>query len=242
MTFGIGRANMGYDRAITLFSPDGRLFQIEYALEAVKRGATAIGVRTQEGVILTVEKQPHAKLIESSSLRKIFPIDDHVCCAIAGLTADARVLVSNARVQAQMHRITYDSPPPVEMLTRKVCDVLQIYTQHAGVRPFGCSFLMTGVDVQGPQLFTAEPSGSYWGYMACAIGSGAPQATSFLEEHYSSSFSLDEGIGLSLASLKSSVEDGRLEPSMVEIASIPSETRMVTWIPADKIADYIANL
>ena len=232
---------MGYDRAITLFSPDGRLFQIEYALEAVKRGPTVIGVRTEEGVIITVENKPHAKLLETESVRKVSVLDDHIGCTFAGLTGDARVLISNARTQAQIHRLTYGIPPSVEFITRKVCDSLQVYTQHAGVRPFGCSLLLAGVDSGGPQVCIAEPSGSYWGYLACSIGSRAREVTEYLEKHYLPSISLQEGISISLSAMQSTVDNGQFDSSMVEIAVIPVLERNLRWIPVEEIGKHLED-
>ncbi|HEY6238015.1 MAG TPA: archaeal proteasome endopeptidase complex subunit alpha, partial [Thermoplasmata archaeon] len=129
---------MAYDRAITVFSPDGRLFQVEYAREAVRRGATTAGVVFEDGVVLVADRRiPNPKLAEPASLEKIHQIDEHVACATAGLVADARVLVEYARLAGQINRVTYTEPIPVELLVRRICDYKQQYTQFGGVRPFG---------------------------------------------------------------------------------------------------------
>ncbi|MEM4699491.1 MAG: archaeal proteasome endopeptidase complex subunit alpha, partial [Candidatus Nezhaarchaeales archaeon] len=166
---------LGYDRAITVFSPDGRLFQVEYALEAVRRGWTTLGVKCVEGVVLAVEKKKILPLVDPSSMEKIWKIDEHVGVAYAGLASDGRVLIDRARVEAQINRLIYDEPIDIEMLTRRISDLKQLYTQHAGVRPFGVSFLIAGVDKTGPKLFMTEPSGAYAGYYATAIGAGSQQ-------------------------------------------------------------------
>ena len=214
-------ANMAYDRAITVFSPDGRLFQVEYAIEAVKRGTTAIGIKTSEGCILAVQKRLHTTLIEKDKVKKIFAVDNHVAVAIAGLTADARILVNQARVQAQIHQITYSESITVENLTRRLADIKQVYTQHAGVRPFGVSLLIAGVDeVNGPQLFMTEPSGSYWGYRAAAIGSGAPVIIEHLETAYPDLVeTVEEGCLIAFKALEK-ISEEELDPNMIEIAVI----------------------
>ena len=170
----------GYDLSITSFSPDGRIFQVEYAIEAIRHGSTAIGVKCPEGVVLVVEKRIYS-LQDPESIEKIFDIDSHVGAAIAGLTADARVLIDHARVQAQINRLTYDEDIQVSQLIRKVCDLKQIYTQNAGGRPFGVSLLIAGIDSNGPQLMMSAPSGAYWSFRAQAIGAGAPKVQEFFD-------------------------------------------------------------
>ena len=163
--------SMGYDRAITVFSPEGRLYQVEYATEAVRHGPLAVGVKAVDGVILAGEKRsPHA-LVDLGTLRKILLIDDHIGTAIAGLHADARKLIDEARLRAQINRLSYDEPISIQSLVVNICDIKQAYTQAGGYRPFGVSLLVGGIDHDGPQLFTTDPSGSFWGWKATAIGS-----------------------------------------------------------------------
>ena len=166
-----GVSPQAYDRAITVFSPDGRLFQVEYAKEAVKRGATAIGIVAKDGVVLVAYKATHSKLALADSLRKVFDIDSHISVTASGLIADARRLVDMARVDAQRHRITYNEPANVESISKSICDLMQVYTQYGGIRPFGVSLLIAGVDSK-PRLFEAEPSGAMTGYLADSVGSG----------------------------------------------------------------------
>jgi 20S proteasome alpha/beta subunit len=192
----------GYDRGITTFSPDGRLFQVEYAIEAVRRGTTAIGCRNQEAIILAVEKRAQP-LQETAGAEKIFKIDDHIAAAIAGLTADARVLVDEARVEAQISILSYDEKIQVEECTRAICDKAQLYTLNAGARPFGVSFLIAGIDpIKGPQIFMTDPSGAYWGYKANAIGAGAQNAREFLEKEYKDTLSVEDLKKLTLKTLQ----------------------------------------
>ena len=196
------QAGRGYDMAITQFSPEGRLFQVEYAIEAVRRGTTAIVCRNNNSVVFTVEKKS-SELQEIIGSEKIFKVDDHIGVAIAGLTADARVLVDKARVQAQVNILNYDEKISVKDSTLNICEYLQLFTQNAGVRPFGVSFLIAGVDSNGEaSLYLTDPSGAMWGYKAFAIGSGATEARAYLEENYKEDISDEDLKLLPLRTLK----------------------------------------
>jgi proteasome alpha subunit len=208
-----------YDRAITVFSPDGRLFQVEYAREAVKRGTTAVGVRAKNAVVLLVDKRVSSRLVVPSSIEKIFHVDSHIGCATSGLVADARALVDRARVEAQSNRITYDEPIPVETLAKRVCDYKQSYTQFGGGRPFGTALLMAGVDASGPRLFETDPSGALVEYRASAVGSGRNQAMEALEAGYKENMALDAAIQLGIKALHAAT-DGKMNAEALEIAVI----------------------
>lgn len=216
--------NMAYDRAITVFSPDGRLFQVEYAREAVKRGTTAVGVRGKSGVVLLVDKRVNSKLVVPQSIEKIFAIDTHVGCATSGLVADARALVDRARVEAQMNRVTYDEPIPIDVLVKKVCDFKQSYTQFGGGRPFGTALLMAGVDATGPRLFETDPSGALIEYKASAVGSGRPQALEVLEKEYKDGLTDEAAIQLGLKALSAGTE-GNFNAEALEIAVVVQSDR-----------------
>ena len=192
----------GYDMASTMFSPEGRLFQIEYAIEAVRRGATAIVCRNDKSVVFAVEKKSSDLQDNDKGSEKIFKIDDHIGVAIAGLTADARVLVDRARVQAQVNILSYDEKISVKDSTLNICEYLQAYTMNAGTRPFGVSFLIAGVDSNGASLYLTDPSGAMWGYKAFAIGSGATEARAFLEKNYKEDINDDDLKLLPLKTLK----------------------------------------
>ncbi len=199
---------MAYDRAITVFSPDGRLFQVEYAREAVRRGATTAGVVYQDGVVLVADRRIHnPKLAEASSLEKIHQIDEHLGCATAGLVADARVLVDYARLAAQINRVTYAEPISVELLVRRICDYKQQYTQFGGVRPFGTALLVGGYDDTGIHLFETEPSGSLTSFKADATGGNKSPVIELFEQKYKPGLSADEAILLALEGLRQSMED-----------------------------------
>jgi proteasome alpha subunit len=212
---------MAYDRAITVFSPDGRLFQVEYAREAVKRGTTTVGLKYKEGVVLIIDKRISSRLIEAKSIDKIFQIDQHVGCATSGLVADARVLVDRARIEAQIHKITYNEQIPVEVLVKRICDFKQNYTQYGGVRPFGTALLVAGVDEQGTHLFETDPSGALMAYKAGSIGAGRNTVMGVFEEKYQDNLSLDAAIALGMDALTKASE-GEIKPETVEIGLVQS--------------------
>jgi len=188
---------MGYDRTIAMFSPDGRLFQVEYAKEAVKKGVTALGLVFNKGVILATAKILD-ELMAPSSIEKIFKVDEHIGAVSAGYLADARVLVDFARVKAQTHRITYEEPIDVWSLAKEVGDRMQLLTQYGGLRPYGVSIIFGGEDDTGPHLIESDPSGMLFEWYAQSIGRGAQAAIKILKEEWSPKLSKKDGIKLAL--------------------------------------------
>ncbi|MBC7130883.1 archaeal proteasome endopeptidase complex subunit alpha [Candidatus Bathyarchaeota archaeon] len=229
-----------YDRAITVFSPDGRLFQVEYAMELVNRGATILGIKCPEGVVLGAEETIEP-LEEAESSWKIFKIDEHIGVAIVGLSSDARVLIDEARVYAQSNRLTYDEPIDVEVITKRICDIQQLYTQHAGVRPFGVSLIFGGVDKTGNRLFMTHPSGTYKGHKAATVGAGREVVLKILREEYRDNLTLDEAIQLGVKCLVKALEARQLQPR-VKIAVIPSATRKIEMLNDQKVEEYIKKV
>ena len=230
--------NAGYDRAITVFSPDGRLFQVEYAREAVKRGTTSIGVKCSEGIVLAVDKRTTSKLVEASSIEKIFKIDEHIGAATSGLVADARALIERARVEAQINKITYSEPIRVTSLSKKLCDMLQLYTQNGGVRPFGSALIIGGVYNGKCKLFETDPSGALIEYKATAIGSGRSAAMEIFEEKYEDDLTLDGAIALALTAI-SQATDHDTTSNNVEIAVIKIEDEKYVKLSRDEVQKYI---
>lgn len=218
-----------YDRGVSTFSPEGRLFQVEYSLEAIKLGSTAIGIVTNQGIILGVEKRVTSPLLENDSIEKILEIDSHVGCAMSGLTADATSMINHARTQSVQHNLYYDETINIETLTQSICDLALRFGEGASgeerlmSRPFGVALLIGGFDNDnGYQLFHAEPSGTFYRYNAKAIGSGSEGAQSELQNEWHSSLSLHDAELLTLKILKQVMEE-KLDENNAQLCSITKE-------------------
>jgi proteasome alpha subunit len=188
---------MGYDRTIAVFSPDGRLFQVEYAKEAVKRGSTSLGIVFKDGVVLASVK-PTLSLMAPASAEKIFAIDDHIGAVAAGLLADARVLINQARVRSQIHRVTYEESIDIWNVGRLIGDKMQISTLYAGLRPYGVSFLLGGVDKSGVHLIESDPSGMLYEWQSYAIGRGAQTANKIFKQKWKPTLTEKEAVMLAI--------------------------------------------
>lgn len=224
----------GYDRAITIFSPDGRLYQVEYALETVRRGSLAVGIGTKKGVVLAVEERGR-KLQSDDSTIKMFQIDDHVGAVGAGYIPDARVQVDSARVMAQSNRLIYDEPVDVESIAKRIADMNQQYTQYAGVRPFGVSLIIAGVDENnGPVVFLTDPTGAYSGFDAIAIGQGGDQVNDYLEKNYAEDISLDAAVTLAIECIYLVSED-KAGTAHIKVAVIDAETKKMRRLTEQEI-------
>lgn len=194
---------MGYDRSITMFSPDGRLLQVEYAKKTVKQGSTAIGIVCKNGVVLVADKRITSKLIVAEAIEKMFKIDDHIGSTASGIISDARVLVDRAQLRAQQHTVTYDSKIDVLSIVKEMCDLKQICTQSAGLRPFGVSMLVAGVEEDGKcKLFLTEPYGLYFQCKAAVIGEGEAEIDPMLQKKYKPNMGYVEGIKFGLSLMK----------------------------------------
>ena len=231
---------MGYDRAITVFSPDGSLYQVSYASEAVKKGATALGVKCSEGVVLAVDKRIPSKLVEPESFEKIFRIDGHIGAATSGIISDARVLIDRARLEAQINRLTYNESISTSVLAKKIGDLKQQYTQYGGLRPFGVSLIIAGIN-DVPEIFVTEPSGAYLAWKATAIGEGRDTAMKVFEEEYKENLTMEETIMLALKALKASIE-GEIDKSNIEMAILDKKTKKFEKLKGNKVKGYIAKL
>jgi len=229
-------AQQGYDRAITVFSPDGRLYQVEYAIETVRRGTIAVGVKCKDGIVIAVEEKPR-KLQISETAQKIFQIDDHVGVAAAGYIPDARSQVDNARFFSQSNKMIYDESVEVETIAKHLADQCQQYTQYAGVRPYGVALILGGVVNNESQLYLTDPSGTYISYDAIAIGSGSDSVTDFLEKTYSDGLTLDEASILAAAGIYLSSED-KEGTNHIRMAHIKTETGMYELVSDEQIVSY----
>jgi len=216
-----------YDARTTIFSPEGRLYQVEYAMEAISHAGTCVGVLTKDGVVLGAEKKVTSKLLEiTASPEKMYKIDAHISAAVAGITSDANILLNYARLTAQRYLFAYQNPTPVEYLVRSICDLKQGYTQIGGLRPFGVSFLYAGWDeIYGFQLYQSDPSGNYGGYKATAIGQGHQPAQGILKSDYKEDMSLKEALQLALKVLSKTMDSTALSHEKLEFSTLTINER-----------------
>jgi len=236
-----------YDRGVNTFSPEGRLFQVEYAIEAIKLGSTAVGIQTAEGVVLSVEKRLTSTLLDSSSVEKIMEVDTHIGCAMSGLVADARTMIEHARIESQNHSFNYDEKMTVEACTQAICDLALRFgedrknKEEQMSRPFGVALLVAGIDENGPVLYHTDPSGTFLQFDAKAIGAGSEGAQTALQEQYNKSMSLKEAETLALSILKQVMEE-KLNSANVEIAAVTTKDRKFRIYSKDELEAIIARL
>lgn len=230
---------MGYDRAITMFSPDGRLLQVEYAKKTVHQGSTAIGIVAKDGVVLITDKRIVESLIVDESVDKIFRIDEHMAITAAGIISDARVLVERAQVNAQQHKVTYDSEIDVLSVVKDICRLKQICTQSGGYRPFGVSLLITGVDETGLKLYETDPTGIYFGYKATAIGEYETEVKALLTKEYKEDMKVEDAIKLGIKALKQNIGND-LKENRVDCVFISSD-RKYNVLTKQDIKKYISE-
>jgi len=225
---------MGYDRAITMFSPDGRLLQVEYAKKTVKQGSTAIGIVCSDGVLLVTDKRIIEKLIVPESVEKIFQIDDHIGSTASGILSDARVLIERAQLRSQQHRVTYDTPIDVLTIVKDICSLKQICTQSAGLRPFGVSLLVAGIDSTGPVLFETDPTGIFFQFKATVIGEGEADVQEILDKEYKENMTIEDGIKLAVKALLK-VLDKNFSVERIDAAYINADTKKFTKVERQKL-------
>jgi len=226
-----------YDRAITVFSPDGHLFQVEYAMEAVKRGTTAVGVRGSDSIVVAVERKATAKLQDSKTVRKLVQLDENTSLVFAGLVADARTLIDRARVEAQSYRLTMDETPSVEHIARHIANIQQKYTQSGGVRPFGVSTFVLGFDAGEPRLFQTDPSGTFSEWKANVVGRNSKAIREFLEKNYEDT----EGRATQVLALKALTE--MVEPSSKNIdVAVITKGQPTTYLTAEQVDAILKEL
>ena len=230
---------MGYDRSITMFSPDGRLLQVEYAKKTVRQGSTAVGIACKDGIVLVADKRIVGKLVVPESVEKVFQIDDHIVATAAGIISDARVLVERSQIKAQQHRVTYDSGIDVLSIVKDMSDLCQFTTQSAGLRPFGVSLLVGGVDDDGtPMLFMTDPTGIFFRYRAAVIGEGEVEIEKVLQKKYRTNMNIEEGLALGVGALAAFV-GAELSVDRLEAVAITVAKRKFTQVSNDQMRELL---
>ena len=231
---------MGYDRAITMFSPDGRLLQVEYAKKTVRQGSTAIGMVCKDGVLLVTDNRILDRLVVAEAVEKIWELDEHIAATASGILSDARVLIERAQVKAQQHRVTFDSAIDTITIVKDISDLKQMCTQSGGLRPFGVSLLIAGIDEDGMKLFETDPTGIYFQYRATAIGEGELEVKEILTKKYSDTMSVDEGLKLAVSALKS-VLDSNFSAERLDAAVIMLSDKTYRKLTKEQLAGLIAS-
>ena len=230
---------MGYDRSITMFSPDGRLLQVEYAKKTVKQGSTALGITCKDGVVLVADKRVSSKLMIADAIEKTFPIDDHIVTTASGIISDARVLVDRSQLKAQQHFVTYNGKIDVLSIVKDMCDLKQICTQSAGLRPFGVSMLVAGIEEDGSiKLFVTEPYGLYFQYLAAATGEHDTEVEQILEKKWKASLTIDAAVKVGIDALKE-VLKGDFDINNCDVAIIRSENKKVEFLGHDIVKKLV---
>ena len=232
---------LGYDRAITMFSPDGRLLQVEYAKKTVRQGSTAIGMVCKDGVLLVTDKRLISKLLVNESVEKIWQIDDHVAATASGILSDARVLIERAQVKAQQHRITYNNEIDTLTVVKDICQLKQVCTQSGGLRPFGVSLLVAGIDETGPKLFETDPIGIYFQYKATAIGEGDTEVEAILDKDYKETMTIEHGLKLAIKALKKSLGKN-FNGESIDVVYIKSKNRKFVRMDRLEVDKTIRNI
>jgi proteasome alpha subunit len=229
----------GYDMTPTMYSPDGRIYQVEYAMETVKRGTLAIGICSKEGIILAVEEK--ARTLQTRNItQKIFQVDFHIGAAAAGYIPDARIQVDSARFFSQGNRMTYDESVEIATVAKYLADQSHQFTQYSGVRPNGVSLIIAGIDQKGESIYVTDPSGTYVQYAAVAIGAGSDDVNEFLEKHYTQDMSIDDiaALAISAINLKDEQKDGIDD---IKMAKITTEAKVFETVSESDLKNYSQN-
>jgi len=227
--------NRGYDMTPTMYSPDGRIYQVEYALETVKRGTLAVGIKSKDGVIIAVEEKSRSLQVADVT-QKIFQVDDHIGAAAAGYIPDARVQVDNARYFSQSNKLTYDEPVEVETVAKHLADQNHQFTQYSGVRPFGVALIFAGIDRKGTRVFVTDPSGTYVPYSAVAIGGNSDEVTDFLEKNYKEEMSMDDAMSMAISAINLKSDEKGVKH--IRMARIKSDTKQFEKVSNDELTKY----
>ena len=228
---------MGYDRTATMFSPDGRILQVDYAEKTVRLGSSSIGMVCADGVFIIADRRVEDRLIVSNSANKIYEIDDHVIGCAAGVVSDARVLIEKAQLIAQQHRITYDSPIEPELVIKEIANIKQQFTQYGGARPFGVSMMVGGLNAKKAELFTSDITGNYFSYHANAIGENDEKMKEILREKYKQDLTIKKGVKLALEIFEQ-VQGPKFKIGRFELAFLRIGENKVERLDGEKLKEF----
>lgn len=228
---------MGYDRAATMFSPEGHILQVEYAEKTVRLGSASIGFVCSDGIVILSDKRVSDKLIVKESANKIFEIDDHIIGSAAGILSDARVLVERAQLLSQQHKVTYDTPTDILSIIREISNIKQQYTQHPGVRPFGVSIILAGIDDK-TRLYVADITGNFFEYKATAIGENDEKIKEILRKEYKEDLSIEDAIKLGLNIFKD-IKGKAFVAEDFDVASISKDKKKILRLNGEKLKRYV---
>ena len=229
---------MGYDRAATMFSPEGHLLQVEYAEKTVRLGSSSIGIKCKDGVLILADKRVRDNLVIPESATKTYEIDRHIVASAAGILSDIRVLIEKAQLIAQQNRITYDSPVETEIIIKEIANIKQQFTQYGGVRPYGVSVMIAGVTEGKPELFTSDVTGNYFSYRANAIGENDEKIKDELRDELKGAPSIEDGLGIALKIFKK-IHDKEFNIERFEAAIIKKDAPKIQRIKGEELKKYL---
>jgi proteasome alpha subunit len=229
---------MGYDRAATMFSPEGHLLQVEYAEKLVRLGSSSIGLVCKDGVIMIADRRVRDKLITPESANKVVEIDEHIVATAAGILSDARVLMDKAQLAAQQNRVTYDSPIDPVSVIKHIADNKQFVTQYGGVRPFAVAIMMGGVNKGKCHLYTTDAFGNYLGYRANAIGEHDEQIKEHLRKDFKDDMSMEDGIKFVLKIFKE-ILGKNFDLMRFDVGTVDIKNQNLTRMHGDDLKKYV---
>jgi len=226
---------MGYDRAATLFSPDGHLLQVEYAEKTVRLGSASIGMICSDGVFIAADRRMKDDLMVKEASSKIYEIDSHIIASTAGILSDARVLTEKAQLLAQQHHVTYDSPIDVESVVKEMADLKQASTQYGGLRPFGLSIMTAGVNSDSScKLFVSDVTGNYFSYYAAAIGESDDKIREMLKSEYKQSMTIEQGIKTAISIFKK-ILGKNFDISRMDVAYVTKKDKKIERVKEETL-------
>jgi len=229
---------MGYDRTATMFSPEGKLLQVEYAEKAIRLGSSSVGMICSDGILIIADKRVEEKLMINKSASKIYEIDSHIIGSAAGIVSDARILVEMSQVLSQQHRVTYDSPIEPETIIKEISNTKQKFTQYGGARPFGVSLMIAGIKETKPELYVSDVTGNYFSFNANAIGENDEKVREKLREKYTEDLTIKKGAKLAVGILKE-IQENRFKIERFELAYIKKDDKKITKMDGEELKNFV---